>query len=75
MFLKSIFDEEKKASQVRSTDKSCTFENMNNDAIPESCFDAKYTGYVGLPGNVTLNSQEAYRLKIYMMAFLCKRNI
>lgn len=69
LYLTSIFDDERKAA-MKTTLKPCSNENIENDyKTLESCLDAiKYTSHIGLPGNVTLNSQEAYRLKIYMVA-------
>jgi len=68
--LQKFFNDEKANSEksVTSKDKECPF--IIFEPWVTYCFDRKmYLKYVMLEGDLKLDSQEAYRLKIYMYFF------
>jgi len=69
--LQKFFNDEKAGSEKSVTlkDKECPF--VIFEPWITYCFDRKkYLKYVMLEGDLKLDSQEAYRLKIYLAAFL-----
>jgi len=69
--LQKVFNDEKTGSEKAVTlqDKECRF--VIFEPWVTYCFDRKkYLKYVMLEGDLKIDSQEAYRLKIYLAAFL-----